>query len=109
MRFPGETQNLAINMAAKHYAAERDTISTAGDSKEKPPVRIKDLRGVKCPINFAKTKIQLAAMKSGQTLEIYLDDGEPIDNVPGSVKREGHKILRQEKVSGYWTVLIEKV
>ncbi len=106
MRFPGETQNLAINMEAKHYDTRPE--ATAADEDKRKTDRFKDLRGVKCPINFVKTKIQLAALKSGQTLEIYLDDGEPIKNVPASVKLEGHKILNQEKVSGHWTVLIEK-
>lgn len=67
-----------------------------------------DLRGTKCPINFVKTKIAMAAMKSGETLEVWLDDGEPAENVPRSTKLEGNKVLNQEKVGDYWTVLIEK-
>ena len=69
---------------------------------------MKNPRGVKCPINFAQTKVQLATMKSGETLEILLDDGEPIKNVPGSVKLDGHLVLKQERVVEHWTVLIEK-
>ena len=45
---------------------------------------------------------------SGDTLKIFLDDGEPIDNVPRSVLTEGHKILLQKKTKEYWTVVIEK-
>ncbi|MBW2181162.1 MAG: sulfurtransferase TusA family protein [Deltaproteobacteria bacterium] len=71
--------------------------------------RFKDLRGVKCPINFAQTKIQLAGMTPGEILEIFLDDGDPVENVPGSVKLEGHHVLRQEKMGEYWSVLIEKM
>ena len=67
-----------------------------------------DLRGTKCPINFVKTKIAMAAMKSGETLEVWLDDGEPAENVPRSTKLEGNKVLNQQKVGDYWTVLIEK-
>ena len=68
----------------------------------------KDLRGVLCPLNFAKTKIELSKLKSGELLEIWLDDGEPIENVPGSVKAEGHRIIAQNKTGGYWSVIIEK-
>ncbi|MBT6500388.1 MAG: sulfurtransferase TusA family protein, partial [Deltaproteobacteria bacterium] len=46
---------------------------------------------------------------SAQVLEILLDDGEPIDNVPRSVISEGHTILSQEKTDDYWTVVIKKV
>ncbi|WOG05160.1 sulfurtransferase TusA family protein [Segatella copri] len=68
----------------------------------------KDFRGVMCPMNFVKTKIALTPMQSGQILEILLDDGAPIENVPGSVKNEDHTILSTEKVENYWKVLIKK-
>ncbi|MBP5134558.1 MAG: sulfurtransferase TusA family protein [Paludibacteraceae bacterium] len=68
----------------------------------------KDFRGVACPMNFVKTKIALAAMQSGQLLEIFLDDGQPINNVPGSVREEGHEVLSVDKVEDYWKVLIKK-
>ncbi len=68
----------------------------------------KDFRGVMCPMNFVKTKIALTPMQSGQILEILLDDGAPIENVPGSVKGEGHTILSTEKIENYWKVLIRK-
>jgi len=71
-------------------------------------VHHKDLRGVACPMNFVKTKVELARIKVDQRLEILLDDGEPIDNVPRSVKTEGHEIISQEKVNGHWLVVIEK-
>jgi len=69
---------------------------------------VKDFRGVGCPMNFVKTKMELAKMKAHDLLEVWLDDGAPIANVPGSVREEGHKILEQKKTDNYWTVLIEK-
>jgi sulfite reductase (ferredoxin) len=68
----------------------------------------KDFRGVACPMNFVKTKIALSTLKTADILEILLDDGEPIENVPGSIKSEGHKVLDQKKVDNYWIVTIEK-
>lgn len=69
----------------------------------------KDFRGVGCPMNFVKTKLVLEVMESGQKLEVLLDDGEPIANVPNSVKLEGHSILSQDQSNdGHWSVLIEK-
>ncbi|MBQ9230587.1 MAG: sulfurtransferase TusA family protein [Prevotella sp.] len=68
----------------------------------------KDFRGVACPMNFVKTKIELSSMQSGQLLEILLDDGQPIQNVPGSVRQEGHEVISTEKVDNYWKVLIRK-
>ena len=68
----------------------------------------KDFRGVACPMNFVKTKIVLSTMEPGQLLEILLDDGQPINNVPGSVRNEGHEVLSTEKEGDYWRVLIRK-
>ncbi|MBP5583313.1 MAG: sulfurtransferase TusA family protein [Bacteroidales bacterium] len=67
-----------------------------------------DFRGVACPMNFVKTKVVLATMKHGSLLEILLDDGEPIKNVPGSVRLEGHEVLETSNVDDYWKVLIKK-
>lgn len=92
--------------------ANDKSAESVGDQKEEsnefqPDVK-KDFRGVMCPMNFVKTKIALTPMQSGQILEILLDDGAPIENVPGSVKNEGHTILSTEKVENYWKVLIKK-
>ena len=70
--------------------------------------RVKDFRGIACPMNFVKTKIELSSMKSGDLLEILLDDGNPIKNVPGSVRNEGHRILDQTRNEEWWSVLIQK-
>ena len=65
-----------------------------------------DLRGIACPLNFVKTKIQLEKMHSGQKLEVFLDSGEAIESVPPSVIEEGHKILKIEPIGNYFKVLI---
>lgn len=67
-----------------------------------------DLRGVICPYNFVKTKLKLDAMLPGQILAVLLDEGEPIRNVPQSVKNEGHAILNQESLGTTYRVLIQK-
>jgi tRNA 2-thiouridine synthesizing protein A len=68
-----------------------------------------DLIGVTCPINFVKTKLKLETMESGEVLEVSLDAGEALKNVPRSVKEEGHKILKAEKQDFGFKIYIEKV
>ena len=89
---------------------KREKVQESKGSKVNVPVPVhKDLRGILCPMNFVKTKLELATMQSGDVLEIWLDDGKPIENVPGSVKLEGHEILSQtQHTDGYWQVLIKK-
>ncbi len=68
-----------------------------------------DLRGVICPLNFVETKLKLEEMEDGQILEIVLDDGDPIRNVPRSIKEEGHKILKvQNLADSTYSLLIRK-
>ena len=66
-----------------------------GDSLP-PPDAVIDLTGVVCPLNFVKTKLRLELMQSGQVLQVILDKGEPLKNVPRSVRNEGHCILYAE-------------
>lgn len=69
----------------------------------------KDCRGVGCPMNLVYLKVEIARLKSGQVLDIILDDGAPVRNVPASAQKEGHKILEQKRLSdGAWSILIEK-
>ncbi len=67
-----------------------------------------DLRGVLCPINFVKTKLKLEMMEEGQILEIALDDGEPMRNVPRSVEEEGHKVVGVEKIDDGYKIFVKK-
>lgn len=68
-----------------------------------------NLKGVLCPINFVKVKLKLEEMQNGEILEIVIDDGEPMQNVPRSIKEEGHRIIKVEKLSdGSFRLLIKK-
>ena len=75
-------------------------------------VPVYDLRGVACPLNYVKTKLKLEMMDAGERLEVWLDAGEPIKNVPLSLKNDGHKLLLQEpleSVAAHYRILVEKV
>lgn len=106
-----EEKNAEEKAPAEQVSEEKapaEKASAAEETETIAPDVKKDFRGVMCPMNFVKTKIALTPMQSGQILEILLDDGAPIENVPGSVKNEGHTILSTEKVENYWKVLIKK-
>ena len=80
----------SVKSVGQKSRSENEQKSSAGEPEIVSPDVKKDFRGVMCPMNFVKTKIALTPMQSGQILEILLDDGAPIENVPGSVKNEGH-------------------
>ena len=67
-----------------------------------------NLRGVSCPTNFVKAKLALEKADSGDVLEFYLDEGEPVQNVPRSLKVDGHRLLGLKKSDGYYVLTVEK-
>lgn len=69
-----------------------------------------DITDVVCPITFVKTKVALEEMDDGQILQVHINDGEPIKNVPRSVKEEGHEVLQQiDNEDGTYELFIKKV
>jgi len=69
-------------------------MAKAADTPEVQPKKyLADLRGVPCPMNFVKAKLQLEKIPVGEVLEIVLDDGPPVANVPASFANEGHEVL----------------
>ena len=95
------------NIKSQKQDAQIETV-LAEENKEQANIKFKDLRGVTCPMNFVQIKIQLSPMQSGEILEVWLDDGQAINNVPNSTRNEGHTILEQMQIENYWKVLIRK-
>ena len=76
-------------------------------SSEISETTLLDLRGVLCPMNWVRIKLALEELPEGGTLDVILDDGEPMRNVPRSVKGEGHRILRvREQEDGTYRLTI---
>ena len=72
------------------------------------PTEQLDLTGVPCPRNTARALMNLEFMEPGDRLELLLDDGEPIQNVPESLEIEGHAIILRERHGPGWRLLIER-
>jgi len=65
-----------------------------------------DLRGTPCPINFVRTKLRLEQMSPGSLLEVWLDPGEPIEQVPDSLTMEGYQIEQIADRAGFFAILV---
>ncbi len=69
-----------------------------------------DITDVNCPITFVKAKIALEELDDGDILSIHLNDGEPVNNVPRSLKEEGHKVLElTDNGDGTFELIVQKV
>lgn len=67
-----------------------------------------DLRGTPCPINFVRTKLKLEQLSPGSLLEVWLDPGEPIEQVPDSLKMEGYPIEALNEQEGFFALLVRR-
>ncbi len=69
-----------------------------------------DITDVVCPVTFVKAKVALEELDDGQILAIRMNDGEPVQNVPRSIKEEGHQILKLNKNDDdTYTLIVRKV
>jgi len=72
-------------------------------------MHIIDLRGVTCTTNFDRAKLSLEDLENGDAVQILLDDGEPVKNVPRSLKSEGHKLIGLKQAEeGHYVLELEK-
>lgn len=65
-----------------------------------------DLRGTPCPLNFVRTKLRLEKMSPGSLLEVWLDPGEPIEQVPDSLRMEGYDVEQIEDRQDFFALKV---
>ncbi len=70
---------------------------------------ILDVRGYVCPYPVIYTRKALAKLKSGDILEIVTDNPPSCENVPNSVRDEGHEVKTVERIGeGVWRIVVVK-
>jgi TusA-related sulfurtransferase len=84
-------------------ASDRDDARNGQD----PDAQL-DLRGTPCPINFVRTKLRLEQMLPGMLLEVWLDPGEPIEQVPDSLVMEGYQLEGIEERSEFFALRVRR-
>lgn len=68
-----------------------------------------DLRQEICPMTFVKAKLAIEELDTGDVMEVLLGSPSALENVPRSLKDEGHQILEIKKLSDKdWSVLVRK-
>ena len=98
--FYEEVRNLYASMDPNFQFPARE--STTEEAKAL------DLRGTPCPMNYVKAKLFLEGLPAGAVVDILLDEGEPIANVPGALEKDGHEIVSIEDLGGFYRVRVRK-
>ena len=53
-----------------------------------------DITDAVCPMTFVRAKAAIEELEIGQVLKVHLNEGEPMQNVPRSLKDDGQQVLR---------------
>jgi tRNA 2-thiouridine synthesizing protein A len=68
-----------------------------------------DITDVVCPVTFVKAKVALEELDPGDLIAVHMNDGEPVQNVPRSIKEEGHQILKLvDNQDGTYDLIVRK-
>jgi TusA-related sulfurtransferase len=51
-----------------------------------------DVTGLRCPMTWVRTKLELERLAAGETLEVRLPPGEAVESVPRSARDAGHDV-----------------
>lgn len=69
-----------------------------------------DITDKVCPLTFVKAKVALDELEDGEVIAIRMNDGEPVQNVPRSIKEEGHQILKLvNNEDGTYSLIVKKI
>lgn len=87
---------------------EKSKVSPIPEGLKMEFPKVLDLRGVVCPGNSVRARLVMGGFPAERTLDIYLDEGAPIENVPGSLVADGIKVLSRKKTGNYWVLTVVK-
>ena len=66
-----------------------------------------DLRGVKCPLSWARAKVHLETLAPGQEIDVLLDDAQGAADIPRAAEAAGHHVVGVADEGGRWRITIE--
>ena len=67
-----------------------------------------DARGRVCPLPLFYTKKKMDELKTGEELEVIIDDAIAKNTIPQWTKEHGHEVVKIEESGSYVKVVIRK-
>ena len=92
-------------------ARPQEICGARNETNEAPKVdREIDLKGEVCPYTFVKSLLALEEMEVGEVLRVTVDYPPSAENVPRSLKNEGHEILSVTRIDNTdWEITVRKI
>ena len=66
-----------------------------------------DLRGIRCPLSWAKARVRLETLDHGEQLDLLLDDAQSARDIPRAAEAAGYHVAGLAAEGGMWRLTIE--
>jgi TusA-related sulfurtransferase len=70
-----------------------------------PPIRL-DLRGIPCPLTWARAKVALEGLATGTIVEVITDDERSAHDLPPAAEAEGYAVVKTAPYASAGAVVI---
>jgi len=68
-----------------------------------------DLRGLLCPLTWARTRYALSRMKQGSELRVIVDHRPAVPDIKRNAEESGHEVVSSaERPAGVWEMVLRK-
>jgi TusA-related sulfurtransferase len=68
-----------------------------------------DLRGLLCPLTWARTKYALQKLGAGASLLVIVDHRPAVPDIKRNAEELGHEVLESREISdGLWEMLLRR-
>ena len=69
--------------------------------------RTLDLRGIACPLSWAKARVTLETLARGDQIDLLVDDPRGARDIPRAAEATGHHVTDVTVEDGGWRITIE--
>ena len=66
-----------------------------------------DLRGVRCPLAWARARVHLEELAPGTEVTLVVDDPQSARDVPRAAEACGHHVIGVETSEAWWRIVLE--
>jgi tRNA 2-thiouridine synthesizing protein A len=66
-----------------------------------------DLRGVRCPLSWAKAKVHLESVPRGTEIDLLVDEAQGARDIPRAAEAAGHHVVGVADETGCWRITLE--
>jgi TusA-related sulfurtransferase len=72
-----------------------------------PATPLFDLRGVPCPLAWARAKVRLEPLARGTRVVLLIDDPRSLRDLPRAAESNGHHVMEIDDAVPPWRIVLE--